>query len=55
MASNVETIFRNEKILREKLGKSGVFNEARAIMKGELLLVFIVLWRHVEVKEDMLK
>ena len=44
MASNVETIFRNEKILREKLGKSGVFNEARAIMKGELLLVFIVLW-----------
>ena len=27
-----------EKILRELLGKSGIFKEAMAIMKGELLL-----------------
>ena len=44
MATNEQTKVRNEKILREKLGKSGVFNEARVIMKGELLVVFIVLW-----------
>ena len=34
----LETKVRNEKILRELLGKSGIFKEAMAIMKGELLL-----------------
>ncbi len=43
MAATNETKASNEKILREKLEKSGVFNEARAIMKGELLFMFIVL------------